>query len=546
MNINNIIKKGFTACLLTLSLGSCSDEFLERQPLDQQTESNFYQSENDFNRALFSTYDVLQWQYIDYNFHPLFMMLDIASDDAFAGGGSSTDQVNIVDFDEHTIEVSNGAVYSLWKKYYTGINRANLILDRIDQAPLDTEVRESIEAEAKFLRAYMYLDLVRLFENVILLEEPLVNPEEYTSQTQANPDEVYTIIASDLLDAIEGLPEQTFQQRNGRATAWSARALLARAYLFYSGYYGGDLPAPSGAVTATRVRDLLDELIATSGHRLLDNYAQLFTPEGELSPESVFEIIFSNTVPGAWDSEEAMLAGELNLGIVMRGPREIPSSDPDNFPGWGFSTVSIDLVNAFDANDPRLDATVLTQEEVEMATNGFQHTGYFNEKYTTKGIREGDNQSPFYPSVGDPAINWSNNLLVIRYADVLLMAAELHAITGGNNAQNYLDQVRNRPGVNMPSVPATLENIRHERRIELAMEGHRYWDLLRYGIETANSEITVTAENQQEGAVWYTGSDTDYTINFRPETGGFLPIPQSEIDIMGGALNQNKGYSGAK
>jgi hypothetical protein len=514
------IKTYLLISALALASTSC-DDFLDKQPVDLSVD-NFYKTEEDAMAALVGVYDVLQWNTVQ-GFHPTEMLADIASDDAYAGGSSSSDAPNIIQMDKHQVIVTNGEVQGLWRKYYMGIYRANLLLEKIDGVEASEEFKTRAIAEAKFLRAYFYFDLVRLFENVPLVLETLT-PGVVVDQSA--PAAVYNQIAKDLYEAKDGLPAERL--KDGRISKWAAESLLVRAYLYYNGVYNADLTA--GAVTINRAAaiTLVEDVIDNSGHLLLDNFADNFTKANEFNDESVFEISYSDARP--WFDWGFIQGGEGNIGVQMRGPRVDEPAGENYERGWSFSTVTISLVEAFDDADPRKEATLLFEEEFNgTITKGYQHTGYFNKKYTTS--------KEYKPTGGQIEHNWGNNYRVIRYSDVLLMAAELYVRNGdAGSALPYLDAVRDR--ADLTSVPATLDNIFAERRVELALEGQRYWDLLRQGTAVANAAISVTDVRGDQ----YVGDQTVFNILFNSTRKGLLPIPQQEIDIVNGAYNQNDGY----
>lgn len=512
--------------LTVLMIVSGCENFLAEEPLDQRVEENFYQTEQDAQEALVAIYDVLQWNTVN-GYHVPEMLSDIASDDAYAGGSSRNDAPNIIEVDKHNIRTTNGEVHGLWRKYYTGIYRANKYLQQIENINADSIFINRTVAEAKFLRAYYYFDLVRFFENAPLITSPLDNPDEY-SQPQAAPIDIYNQIGKDLMEAIPDLPESVATNQQGRVTKWAGQALLGRVYLFYSGVYGDDLPAGEQTVDRTLALQMVQSVIDNSGHDLLDNYEDLFKPESEFSIESVFEITYSDSRP--WWDWGYIQGGEGYIAAQMQGPRVEQPTEEDYQRGWSFSPVTQELINAFDPADPRLDATVLFEDELNAGLSiGYQHTGNFTQKYTT--------HKAYTPSEGQLELNWGNNYRAIRYADVLLMAAELNVKDSNPEAARpYLDAVRNRVG--MPLVEPTLENIYNERRIELALEGQRYWDLLRRGQDVAAQNISVSAETKAN----YVGDAQDFEVQFKLDNRGFFPIPQSEIDISNGKLIQNDGY----
>lgn len=525
MNYSNITRTFLVVAVLMLT--SACDNFLAEEPLDQRVEENFYQTQQDAQEALVAIYDVLQWNTVN-GYHVPEMLSDIASDDAYAGGASRNDAPNIIEVDKQNIRTTNGEVHGLWRKYYTGIYRANKFLQQIPDVEADESFKARTIAEAKFLRAYYYFDLVRFFENVPLITKPLDSPDEY-SQPQADPSDVYSQIGQDLMEAIPNLPESVSTNQLGRVTKWAAQALLGRVYLYYEGVYGSDLPAGEQTVDGSVALQMVEGVIKDSNHGLIDNYAELFLPSSEFSKESVFEIAYSDSRP--WWDWGYIQGGEGYIAAQMQGPRVDQPGEEDYQRGWSFSPVTQELIDAFDSSDPRLDATVLFESEINAGlTKGFQHTGNFTQKYTT--------HKAYTPTDGQLELNWGNNYRVIRYADVLLMAAELQVKVNGDQgtAKGYLDQVRGR--VDMPPVEATLENIYKERRLELALEGQRYWDLLRRGQDVANNYISVAGE-VKDG---YVGDAQDFAVEYNTARRGLLPIPQSEIDISNGQLQQNSGY----
>ena len=524
MNALKIIQSVLVLTVLIFVSGC--ENFLSEEPLDQRVEENFYKTEQDAQEALVAIYDVLQWNTVN-GFHVPEMLSDIASDDAYAGGSSRNDAPNIIEVDKHNIRTTNGEVHGLWRKYYTGIYRANKFLQQIENIDADSSFKSRTIAEAKFLRAYYYFDLVRFFENVPLITSPLDNPDEY-SQPQATPSDVYNQIGKDLVEAIPDLPESVATNQQGRITKWAGQALLGRVFLFYEGVYGENLPSGEQTIDRTLALQTVENVINNSGHGLLNNYEDLFSPSSEFSVESVFEITYSDSRP--WWDWGYIQGGEGYIAAQMQGPRVEQPTEEDYQRGWSFSPVTQELIDAFDPADPRLEATVLFEGELNSGLNlGYQHTGNFTQKYTT--------HKAYTPSDGQLELNWGNNYRVIRYADVLLMAAELHVKDGNPEAARpYLDAVRNR--VQIPLVEPTLENIFNERRLELALEGQRYWDLLRRGQEVAASYINMPAETKPN----YVGDDQDFEVQYRSSTNGFFPVPQSEIDISNGNLKQNNGY----
>lgn len=514
------IKCLYASLVVIFIFSSCSKDFLDRSPLDQEVSTNFYQTEEDAKMALIAVYDVLGYDSSPgVSWAPFLTMSDILSDDAFAGGSDANDGMDENEFNTFNIPTTNQIVHAFWIKNYVGIYRANLLLEKIDQIDASDEFKTRLIAECKFLRAYFYFEQVRFFENIPLLTETIKGPSEYI-QEQNTPAEVYNQIAKDLVESIEDLPETIVADEAGRISKWAAEALLARVYLFYNGVYSLNLDADGTTVDNAVVLAYLEDLITNSGHDLFDDYSENFHLAGEFGIESVFEISHGDT-PAWWDWEY-IRGGEGNLAAQMQGPRVSGSEKWDR--GWSFCPVNQKLVD-FMQGDPRLHATVLFQDSIDgTLVKGYQHTGYFSNKYSS--------DAEHWSSGGQFELNRTCNYRVIRFSDVLLMAAEL----GSGNAQTYLDRVRFRVG--LTSVPATIDNIFKERRLELSMEGIRYFDVIRRGMTYANQELTCIGVRGPN----YEGDQQIFDVNFNSATRGFLPIPQTEIDLSGGAFNKNDGY----
>ncbi len=509
----------YTVALVFL-LSSCSKEFLDRQPLDQKVSTNFYQTEDDAQQAVIAVYDAMGYQSSPgVAWAPFQLVSDMLSDDSFAGGGDANDGKDENEINTFNIPTNNQIVHSLWIKNYVGIYRANLYLEKIGDIDASDEFKVRTIAEIKFMRAYFYFELVRFFENIPLLTATISGPSEY-QQDQNAPSEVYNLIASDLVSAIGALPENVGASESGRISKWAAEALLARVYLFYNGVYNADLHAGETTINQTAALNYLEDLITNSNHDLLEDYSNNFSLEYEFGAESVFEISHGNS-PAWWDWNYPR-GGEGNLAAQMQGPRVTGSDNWDR--GWSFGTVSQKLVNDM-AGDPRLEYTVLFEEDLDGSlVKAYQHTGYYSNKYSS----DAEHQSVD----GQFELNRTCNFRVIRFSDVLLMAAEL----GSANAQSYLDRVRARVG--LESIPATPENIYNERRLELSLEGIRYFDVIRKGQSFANEQLTSVGLSGPN----YIGDQQVFDVTFNSATKGFLPIPQIEVDLSNGRFFQNSGY----
>ncbi|RYG14526.1 MAG: RagB/SusD family nutrient uptake outer membrane protein [Chitinophagaceae bacterium] len=392
----------------------------------------------------------------------------------------------------------------LWSKNYSGINRANLILSKMEQSTILTPAfKARATAEVKFLRAYFYFDLVRWFGNVPLIIDVLPTDQLYT-QAQSTPALVYAQIEKDLRDAIGGLPPTIPSSDKGRISLGAAKAQLAKVLL-----YQNDNAKLAEAIT------LFEDINKDNnvyGYKLMPVFADIFNPANKFNTESILEIPHSNNA--AWGDWGWINGGEGNVAPQFIG---MDSYVGDTYAsGWGFCPVTLDLVNAL-KTDPRFSATIIDGAALKTAgatyNQRYQNTDYFIKKYAP--LKE------FRSTVGTAELNWRINEIEIRLADTYLMQAEalVKAASNPTRAQALLDAVRGRVG--LTSVPATLDNIYNERRLELATEGHRFFDLVR-----TNRAVTVL------GPLGYKAGKSEY-----------LPIPQAEIDVTKGIIKQNPGYN---
>lgn len=515
-------------CLSLLSLGSCS---LETEPLTQQTDTNFYKTTDDAYSALVGCYDGLQVA-TGAGGMGIPVLSEVLSDDCFGGTGAS-DGYGFAAVDEFDITRSPADVDLLnsnWVAYYKALYRCNVFLSKIDQIDWkgDTTLKNTYESETKFIRAYLYFEMVRLWGNIPLLTAP-----SFENIPQANPDDVYKVIAEDLVFASNNLPATAYSATtNGRVTKWAAKSLLGRVYLYYTGYYGKtDL---AGVVTKAQALGHLEDVIAGSGHGLVNDFSTLWPAAsvdkyaGESNKEFVYSIKYTYTSDYAGNTDG-------NGWMIMFGMREFSSYPYAH--GWGV-TVNPKLWNAYDANDTRRVASIIGIAEENIPFNKLnnqrEYTGYYNKKYSPM-IDQNGLELPIKMGSAFWDISQFQDYVVIRYADVLLMAAEL----GSANAQAYFDQVRQR-AYKTSFVPLAVnkENIIKERNLEFALEGIRYWDLLRQGIGTASSTIAETT-TLLSGGVPVTKTITVAKIQ---ATKGLQQIPNTQITLSGGVLKQNAGW----
>lgn len=449
-----------------------------------------------------------------------------------------------------------------WRARYMGIFRANFLMEQLPDIEWDSEEhRNSVEGETRMLRAFYYFDLSRMFGTV-----PLVTSPEAVNVPKAPAEETFAFIASDLLAAIDKMPatKVTDMQRsdNGRMTRWAAEALLARVWLFYTGYYNkSSLPTVDGGeITKNQVQEFIADCIANSGHDLLDDFRNLwpyshvqdykFTTNNSLqwagdgNIEEVMAIKYSTL--GTWDVVQQK-CNQVCLYYGVRGQSNYALCFPFG-QGWGFATVNPKLWEDWDDADIRKKGSIidcLDKNEMRLylkgGGNASEETYYINKKHCPINVyADATKQNvvnysvPLYGMTETNfQLNNTQDIILIRFSDVLLMGAEL----GSAKAQDYFDRVRSRVG--LTSKPATLQNIKDERRFELAFEGERYYDLLRW-----HDERLIT-ENQTNIQIYDRKVPRKKSVSFRAETGGFLQIPLTEIQLSEGVLTQNPGWEGS-
>lgn len=481
---------------------SCSEDFLEVPVKGTDLESNYYRNESEAFAGLVSVYDVMR-KYGG-GFENMVTFMNAGSDDFRAGGGNASDGIGIQSFDDFNITPTT-MPQSYWSDFYQGIFRANFLLTKLPDVPMDENLKARFEAETKALRAMYYFELVRLFENIPLITRPL-ETAEFNNVAQVPPAEVYAQIVEDLLAAIDNLPPTVTGEQAGRLNKGAAQALLGKVYL--------QMGLNSEAAAQLREVNGTPGQTNQYGNRLLENFADLWKVDNKFNPESIIEAAHTNASSSDWGNWGSG-ADEGNSINTMVGPRsyaQLNDAAPDLPSGWSFNPVEPELYNLLE-NDPRFDATILDMEALAAAgaadyLPGYEDTGYFLKKFipTTADVTTG---------TGEPILNYRQNVYVIRLADTYLMEAE--ALGGsGERAQALLDAVRARVG--LPSVPVSMTAIYAERRLELAGEGHRFFDLVR----TDRAAQALGDEGYQAG------------VHYR------LPIPYRETQNT--IIVQNSGY----
>ncbi|MCF4100798.1 RagB/SusD family nutrient uptake outer membrane protein [Gillisia sp. M10.2A] len=485
-----ILNSNFKHILLLFSvmiLAGCSEDYLDKTEEYSIDSENYFNSEEDYYNALIGVYDILQSTYVNV------LLGEIASDNTLSGGESANDVIGFQQIDVMQHTPVNDNLDDIWDWNFAGIQRANYILEFQDKTDFDG--KEKILAETRFLRAYFTFELLKWFGPIPLKGDERFRLGDEKTIPRASKEEVYAQIEADLTYAISNL-EYTAPQV-GRVTKGAAQALLGKAYLYQEKF-------DQAATVFTSV--------INDGPYQLSDFNILFEQVGENNEESVFEVQYTGEEGAGFD---CLQCSEGNVAVGFQGIRNY--TGPKFESGFSFNVPTAEVFNAFSENDLRRDLSILdidawASETGATYAEGYKHTGYFNRKYLP---RQNDN-------VGDANLTQPNNYRAIRYADVLLMAAE--ALNRGNiddaRARTYLNLVRER--ANLDPVTESGNNLTEiiytERRLELVGEGHRFFDLVRTGRAAQNITGFTTGKNE------------------------LFPIPLEEIEFSEGNWEQNPGY----
>lgn len=435
------------------------------------------------------------------------IMTDIASDDADKGS-TPNDYGDALQIDNLTTSANNGVVNNVWTGHYQGIARANQALDKLQNAQFDERTKNALIGEARFLRALFYFNLVRLYGGVPILDKlPLAseaNEDKY--QTRATADEVYKFIISDLDFAAGNLPEKNATDI-GRANKSAAQALEAKVYLYMKDYQ--------------KAYDLSKAVISSGNYSLVKDYSLIWRQKavggdgGNNNSESIFEVQAG--------INKACSAG-INLYTVSQGPRAGGKFGWSDL-GFGFNNPSLSLMNEYEADDVRKAATVITiQPNGTTLFDGFRipsRDSVENDRYSYKAYHSRSAED----NCGGNTDRLPKQIRMLRYADVLLINAEAALQVGQTgDANTNLNLVRTR--AKLGTVAPTLAAIWHERRMELAEEHDRFFDLVRQNsVQPGRAADAFTAH----GKTW-------------SDKAALFPIPQAQIDLSNNRLKQNPGY----
>jgi hypothetical protein len=499
------MKKYFYTTIVMLTLFSsvtisCSDEFVDPTPPYSIDSENYFNSKADYDQALIAAYDLLQSSYVNV------LLGEIASDNTLCGGESATDVIGFQQVDDMIHTQVNSNLKDVWNWMFAGVQRANYILEF--QNKLNFEGKTQLIAEARFLRAYYHFELVKWFGGIPMKGDARFKIGDETKIPRSSIAEVYASIEADLIFAAANL--SPIASQTGRATKGAAQALLGKAYLYQNKF--------------TPAANILQAVINSGNYSLVSDYNSVFEEAGENGKESVFEVQYTD-VEGAGFT--CLQCSEGNVAVGFSGVRGYDG--PLFTAGFSFNIPTQESADAFQVGDKRKNVAILDINAWALANanydsgngikfgKGNEDTGFFNRKYLPRKRSDG--------AQGDLNLTNPNNYRAIRYADVLLMAAEAYnrgAIDDGK-AKEYLNLVRRRAfgdlnhDVNLTGASLT-DVILNERRVELFGEGQRFFDLVR------------------------TGKAVGTIPGFKANKNELFPIPIEEIQFAGGNWAQNPGY----
>lgn len=494
--------------IFALALAVSCNDLLDQEVAGKLPEDQFYQTDEDMMYATIAVYDGITNAYSTGSWSSLYLLKIMPSDETNAGGSDPNDQLAFQNVDDFTHDSENAHILGVWNRLYSAIKRANNV---VHFSSGDGDLQKRLIAEAKTLRAYLYMELVALWGDVPLVTEVVADPQEYYAMGRAPKTEVYAQIEKDLTEAIVDLPAKSaYDDANKfRVAKGTAQGLLGKAYVRQEKW--------------SEAAAVLESLITSGEYGLERNVSDVFLMQNEFGQESLFEANLVSTEEYDWNNFPWGTLTESNIIVQLMGPREgsYEKAPGDSLViGWGFNTPTQKIWDAYIAagDVSRRKQVIMSEEELEAAggsiASTWKYEGYIRRKY---GTFESQTAGPI------TALNYGTNFMILRYADVLLTAAEANYKNNNEEkAREYLNEVRLRPGTNLPVVTATgealFEAIVTERLLELAFEGDRFIDLVRWG--RAATELA--------------------PYGFKAGKHEVLPIPNN--DVISAGLGQNDNY----
>lgn len=531
--------------LATLSLSSCNDWLTEETPGTTKV-SEFFTSLSTAEAVVNAAYVPMTWEF-GTTYYPEWYFGDIVSDDALKGGQDINDGADLRELENFKANSDNEILLEYYRAQWQGIQRANLAIDEIpttrietegDEAEKQAQYRDRYLGEAYFLRGFYYFRLARMFGGMPLIDYVIKSSNQW-AQTRSTMDETLNFAIEDFKRAENLLwkKDKYSDEELGRATKGAAQAMLLKANLYRADYLrnaGNETEAQKYFAEAAKWGK---EVIQSRQYSLWPNYLDNFRLTNENGRESVFEIQYTEEATSDYGGE-GYTRGTMTT-ILQRS-----RSSAFGEAGWGYDRPTQNLYNEYEAGDARRDETILvpTDEQIETpAQEIYCGDRMLNRKYAM--YNDGANGGIYKLA---HATRSPKNNIQIRYADVLLMYAEACCESGDlPSAKTALKEVRDRAGLSQFPYTAVIQGqtvtfndnqedlrkaIRHERRVELAMEGHRWFDLTRWGIAKETMDTYMAGETEEAKELYGT---------FQKGKHELFPIPSKEIDLSGIEQNPN-------
>ena len=531
--------------LATLSLSSCNDWLTEETPGTTKV-SEFFTSLSTAEAVVNAAYVPMTWEF-GTTYYPEWYFGDIVSDDALKGGQDINDGADLRELENFKANSDNEILLEYYRAQWQGIQRANLAIDEIPTTRIETEgdeaekqakYRDRYLGEAYFLRGFYYFRLARMFGGMPLIDYVIKSSNQW-AQTRSTMDETLNFAIEDFKRAENLLwkKDKYSNEELGRATKGAAQAMLLKANLYRADYLrnaGNETEAQKYFAEAAKWGK---EVIQSRQYSLWPNYLDNFRLANENGRESVFEIQYTEEATSDYGGE-GYTRGTMTT-ILQRS-----RSSAFGEAGWGYDRPTQNLYNEYEAGDARRDETILTPTDEQIETPAQEiYCGdrMLNRKYAM--YNDGANGGIYKLA---HATRSPKNNIQIRYADVLLMYAEACCESGDlPSAKSALKEVRDRVGLSQFPYTAVIQGqtvtfndnqedlrkaIRHERRVELAMEGHRWFDLTRWGIAKETMDTYMAGETEEAKELYGT---------FQKGKHELFPIPSKEIDLSGIEQNPN-------
>lgn len=559
--------KYIIASLFCVMLFAACDDFLDTDNLTMKDTSNFPLNETDAYQMVNGIYAVMNRNLADPEEDPFFIF-DIASDDRLGGGSQSNIGAQGVD---RLMNAYVDWMKPLWQQRYAGINRANNALESIDNVTNWTSetTKKQYLCEIYFLRAWYYFNLAQVFNGV-----PLVLSTVPQNLPRSTADEVYAQIASDLKNAIEIGPSTKYPDfGEGRVSKWAAEGMMARVWLFYTGFYQkSELPlAEGGSVSKSQVVAWLEDCIQNSGFGLVSDqrnlwpYTNPYTAKDYLydqennlnwetdeNKESMFAVKMSNKA--GWSADDHLRHNRIVEFYGLRKTNE--SAFPFSVQGYSNGPVCEKLWTDW-AADPDYAGDYrrvgsICDRAVEIPNypgdkaKEVENTNLLAKKYIGCEAYNEDHSGRYlsyayyYGSENNRQSGLTQSLVWLRFADVLLMHAELSDGKVIYNGKNGVNAVRQRAGLG--DIPYSLANLKKERRYELCFEALRWNDLRRWGDVAEKVKNQVGNKILNQGIAGEYAFTNDFMQRYKDTGGGFFKIPEDQVTLSEGVLEQNPGW----